>query len=81
MGASIVWRKISKKEPRLGTSTPSSFMSECEKVFGRLPFTFTKDKLEKISVLMRVSESDQETWAELYDLIDKYEEIEVDAKY
>jgi hypothetical protein len=82
MGATITYRIVRPNKP-LGVSLPSHFQETCKKIFGSLPKTFVTGDLERLRVVAAMQEDDanQEAWDRLIELVEKHEEIEVDASY
>lgn len=77
MGASIHYRFVNDKNPRLPVNAPSNFLEAMERAFGSRPFTITEERLGVINGLAAGMPHERETWEKIAILVSDEGPIEI----
>lgn len=79
MTATITWSPIN--EQVLSVGSPSTVISQLEKVFGKLPIEIGMGDMDKLLVMVSMWEGKENPYNELATAITEYGTIRIDARY
>ncbi len=81
MSASIIYKIVDPNQHKsIDVDRPSDFQVICAKVFGHLPYEFSKEDLPALRIISRLEDKER-GWKKIAELVEIYKRILVSVGY